>query len=65
MYERIISEKQSKVHKLDSEIKKFKKDNKILDQQIAAVNVDVCEQQVSRDLEFEKKNKESIKKRYR
>ncbi|GLV41140.1 hypothetical protein CBL_04664 [Carabus blaptoides fortunei] len=63
MYERIISEKQGKIHKLDNETKKFKKDNKILDEQIASINVDVCEQQVCRDLEFEKKNKESIKKR--
>lgn len=63
-YERIILERKNKVDDLEEQIKDYKKKNKLLDNKIAEINIDVCEQQLNRNIEFEEKCKKSMKNRY-
>lgn len=63
-YERIIMERKVKADELEIQTKEYRKRNKILDKKIAEINIDVCEQQLSRNLQFEKQSELSNKYRY-
>lgn len=64
LYNRLISERQSKVEELDEQINEYKKKNKLLDAKITEMNFDVCEQQMKRNMEFEKRWDRSTKNKY-
>lgn len=61
--EKTLNDRQNAIKDLDRQIKEYKKSNKALDQKIADVNVDVCEQEANRDLQFEQKNEYLLRKR--
>lgn len=63
-YQRIIDDKKNRVKELQQKINVLKKENGKLDEDIANVNVDVCEYQLERDFALEKKEKDIIKLRY-
>lgn len=63
IFEKTLNEKQTAIKDLDKQIRDYKKSNKVLDQKIAQVNVDVCEQEANRDVEFEQQNENLLKKR--
>lgn len=63
-YQRIIDDKKNKVRELQQKINVLKKENGKFDEDIASVNVDVCEYQLERDYALEKKEKNMIKMRY-
>ncbi|XP_031334791.1 cilia- and flagella-associated protein 43 isoform X2 [Photinus pyralis] len=60
-FEKIIQEKKDKVNELQQSINNVKKENRKLDDEIAAVNVDVCEYQLEKDYEMEEREKNIIK----
>lgn len=63
-YEKIISDRKKSIAELDKQIKDYKKKNSVLDQKIAEINIEVCEQHELRDKEFERNNKEILEKRF-
>lgn len=62
-YERIIMERKYKVEELEEQINHYRKKNKELDKKISDLNIDICEQQLNRNLQFEQKEATSNKKR--
>lgn len=62
-YEKIINEKKMKIREHQKQINNLKKGNKQLDEQIEAINVDVCEFMLEKDQELEKLEKYIIKNR--
>lgn len=63
-YEQIINERKAKVHNLQKHINAIKRENKVLDEQINDVNVDVCEFKMKKDEELEKLEEYIMKNRY-
>lgn len=63
-YEQIINERKAKVYELQKQINISKRENKVLDEQIKNVNVDVCEFKMKKDEELEKLEEYVIKNRY-
>lgn len=53
-----------KVEEVQKDVEKLRKENRSLDKQISAINVDVCEYKGNRDLEFEQREKDIVKIRY-
>lgn len=62
-YERIIDEIKIKVKELQIKINTFKKENRILDDKITNVNVDVCEYKLEYDYDLDQNEKEMLKMR--
>lgn len=63
-YEQILEEKRTKIKDLQKQLDIFKKENKILDQRIEALNVDVCEFKLNKDEQMEKVEEYIMKDRY-
>ncbi|PSN50662.1 hypothetical protein C0J52_09305 [Blattella germanica] len=62
-YEETVKELQGKMDELDKKIAIQNKANRELDNKITAVNVDVSEQQLQRDIEYETRHSEAAKER--
>lgn len=62
-YERIILERKIKVDELDARISEYARKNRSLDHKIAEINIDVCEQHLARNVEFERREERSNRTR--
>lgn len=63
-YEQVINERKAKVYELQKQINVVKRENKVLDEHINNVNVDVCEFKMKKDEELETLEQCVMKNRY-
>lgn len=62
-YENRIKDKKDKLKKIKRQLKSFKDNNKLLDQVIKEVNIDLCYYKVEKDYVVEEKEKEIMQAR--